>query len=198
MPRDGQGRANQRSRTRRDLLEAALRLSREGERPTLERIADEAQVSRATAYRYFPNVDALLTEASLHVAFPNPDRLFPHDELDPLERLIRADEAVAEMVRDNEPALRAMVASTVQQAANGADVPNRQNRRLPLIEAAIGPGGDEFDPAALRHLKHALSLVIGTESMLVFKDVLRLSDEEAAEVRKWTIAALVEAARRKS
>ena len=51
------GRPNQRSRTRKDLLDAASRLLKQGRRPTLEEVAEEARVSRATAYRYFPSVE---------------------------------------------------------------------------------------------------------------------------------------------
>jgi hypothetical protein len=39
--------------------------------------------------------------------------------------------------------------------------------------------------------------VIGTEGMIVFKDVLQLDDSEARRVKSWMIHALVEAARRK-
>ena len=39
-------------------------------------IAAEALISRATAYRYFPSVEALLLEASLDVAVPEADDLF--------------------------------------------------------------------------------------------------------------------------
>ena len=41
---------------------------KQGRKPDLEEIAEEALVSRATAYRYFPSVEALLLEASLDVA----------------------------------------------------------------------------------------------------------------------------------
>ena len=48
----------------------------EGFAGTEGRVAEEALVSRATAYRYFPSVDALLVEAPLDGATPNPDELF--------------------------------------------------------------------------------------------------------------------------
>ena len=60
---------NQRRRTRKDLLQAAARLMKQGRKPNLEDIAAEALVSRATAYRYFPSVEALLVEASLDWRF---------------------------------------------------------------------------------------------------------------------------------
>ena len=71
------GRPNQRRRTRKDLLQAASRLMKQGHQPSLEEIAEEALVSRATAYRYFPSVEALLLEASFDVAIPEAGDLFP-------------------------------------------------------------------------------------------------------------------------
>ena len=68
----GAGRPNQKSRTRKDLLQAAARLVRQGRNPGLEEIAEEAMVSRATAYRYFPDVGALLVESAVDIATPEP------------------------------------------------------------------------------------------------------------------------------
>ena len=75
------GRPNQKSRTRKDLLRAAARLMQAGSSPTLEEVAEEAMVSRATAYRYFPGVEALLTEAALDVAMPDGESFFAGDAL---------------------------------------------------------------------------------------------------------------------
>ncbi len=191
------GRPNQKSRTRKDLLRAAARLMQAGRSPTLEEVAAEAIVSRATAYRYFPGVEALLTEAALDVAMPDADTLFADDgAAEPIERLLRADAAVADMVRANEPALRAMLVHSLQQGLGGAGVPVRQNRRTPLIEAALAPARAMLSPWVHDRLVKALALVIGTESMLAFKDVLGLPDDEAGAVRRWMIRALVEAARK--
>lgn len=188
-------RQGQKSRTRKDLLRAASRLMQAGRSPTLDEVAEEALVSRATAYRYFPGVEALLTEAALDLAMPDGEGFFAGDDsTEPLERLLRADAAVAEMIRSNEPALRAMLIHSLQQGLGGADLPTRQNRRTPLIEAALAPG--QFAPWVRDRLAKALALIIGTESMLAFKDVLRLPDDEADSVRRWMIRALVEAARR--
>jgi AcrR family transcriptional regulator len=192
------GRPNQRRRTRKDLLLAAARLLKQGRKPSLEEIAAEALVSRATAYRYFPNVESLYTEAALDVAAPDPEDLFRDDaSSDPVARLERADAALHQMILENETALRMMLVNSLQRSMNGgeSDVPARQNRRTPLIEAALKPASKQFRPAMLRMLTRALALVIGTEAMVVLKDVLQLSEAEAKHVRRWTIHALVEAAR---
>lgn len=56
------GRLNQKLRTRTLLLRAARELVSEGKTPTVAAVADAAMVSRATAYRYFPNPETLLAE----------------------------------------------------------------------------------------------------------------------------------------
>jgi AcrR family transcriptional regulator len=173
---------------------------KQGRAPTLEEVAEEALVSRATAYRYFPNVDALLVEASVDVAVPEPQEFFRDEpSRDPLVRLQRVETALHDMILANEPALRTMLAHSIQQG-RGADedgkLPKRQNRRTPLIEAALEPARHQFKPAALRELTRALALIMGPEAVIVIKDVLQLDDAEARRVKRWTIRALVEAAKR--
>ena len=194
------GRHSQKSRTRRDLLRATARLVKDGRKPTLEEIAEEALVSRATAYRYFPNVEALLSEASFDLAVPEAETLFRNDaSTDPVARLTRVDVALHDMILANEASLRLMLAHTLQRGLTGehdADLPKRQNRRTPLIEAALAPARKEFKPASLAMLSKALALILGPEAVMVFKDVLQADDAEARRVKKWAIRALVDAARK--
>lgn len=191
-------RANQRLRTRKDLLRAASRLMKQGRKPSLEEIAEAALVSRATAYRYFPSVEQLLLEAALDVATPEAKELFgPEAPNDAVARLERVDAAFHEMILANDAPLRIMLARSLERALAGDEAtPARQNRRTPLIEAALAPAKDEFSPRAFDRLSKALALVIGTEAMIVFADVLRIDETEARAVKRWAIRALVEAARR--
>jgi AcrR family transcriptional regulator len=194
------GRPNQRRRTRKDLLRAASRLMKQGRKPSLEEIAEEALVSRATAYRHFPSVDALLLEASLDVAIPEADDLFRDGSSDdPVARLERVDTALHDMILTNEAPLRMMLVHSLQRDFRNqvdAELPTRQNRRTPLIEAALEPTRNQFKPATLKTLSKALALIIGTEAMVVLKDVLQLDDADARKVKRWAIRALVAAARR--
>lgn len=194
------GRPNQRQRTRKDLLQAASRLMMQGGNPSLEEIAQEAMVSRATAYRYFPTADALLLEAALDVATPEAGDIFagePSD--DPMTRVVCVDVALQRMIDENEPQLRMMLAKSLERSVSGdnpSDVPPRQNRRTPLIEAALEPAHDRIKPGARRMLARALALVIGTEATIVTRDVLQLGHADAEKVRRWAIKALIEAAER--
>jgi AcrR family transcriptional regulator len=193
-------RDNQRRRTRKDLLQATARLLKQGRKPSLEEVAEEALMSRATAYRYFPGVEALLVEALVDVAFPELGKVL--DDVssdDPVVRLERVDDAIQKMIAENEAHVRMLLAYSHQQQATGnteRNLPIRQNRRTPLIEAALAPARDQFETAKLDTLTAALALVIGTEAMVVCRDVLQLDDTKARNVRQWAIRTLVEAAKK--
>ena len=195
-------RGNQKRRTRKDLLQAAARLLKQGRRPSLEEVAEEALVSRATAYRHFPGVEALLVEASLDTAVPEPGEALrgaPPD--DPVARVQRIDTALHDMIVANEQQLRLMLMHSLQRSTQrDADptLPPRQNRRTPLIEAALAPARERFRPGELKLLSRALALVVGTEAMVVCKDVLQLDDAETRKVKRWAIRALVEAAEKRA
>src|SRR6478752_3866668 len=62
------GRTAQKTRTRNALVAAARELVANGENPTVEQAAAAASISRATAYRYFPNARALLLAAHPEIA----------------------------------------------------------------------------------------------------------------------------------
>jgi len=199
MAEDIKGRPQQRLRTRKDLLSAASRLMRQGGRPSLEDVAAEAMVSRATAYRYFPDIGALLAEASIDVGVPDAEELFAKDaSQDPVARLEKVDKALHDAVTEHEPQMRRMLAHAVTRCIDAPDdaTPPRQNRRLPLIGAALAPARKHFNSVALRRLEYALAMIFGTEGVIVAKDVLRIDDAEARRVKRWAIRALVDAARK--
>lgn len=199
-PQDG--RANQKLRTRKHLLDSAAALLAQGRKPSLEEVAEAAMVSRATAYRYFPNIDTLLLEASLHVRVPQLDDIFAGlTTTDPVVRLQRVEQAFHDMVKANEAQLRMMLAQTLlpgNSQETTPDMPMRQNRRTPLIQSALEPAQAEFTPANLDRLRKAAAMLIGPEAMIVCTDVLHLEDSEARKIKQWAIKALVEAARRKA
>jgi AcrR family transcriptional regulator len=191
-------RTNQRYRTRKDLIDAAGRLMKNGHKPSLEEVAEAARVSRATAYRYFPSVEALLVEAPIDAAAPDWETLFAGDESEnPEERIDRAEAAMHRLVFDNEGAIRLMLSAAVtrgNRSAVDATVPHRQNRRTRLIDAALAPARGRFKKGSYDRLRAALAMIFGSESMVVFRDVLRLDEKAAREVKSWAVRALVRAA----
>jgi len=196
------GRTNQLLRTRKELLLAATSLIKEGRKPTMDEVADKALVSRATVYRHFANVESLLVEAPLDHATPDSAQIFDGDtETNPEKRLDKAEAAMHEMVYKNEAQLRLMLAHSLHPQTRGRvkqPAPVRQNRRTTLIEAALAPTRDKFSKHSYQKLCRALALVFGPESMVVFRDVLPVSEQAAREVKSWMIRSLVQAALRES
>jgi len=191
-------RTDQKHRTRQDLLKAAARLMKQGRVPKLAEVAEEAMVSRATAYRYFSSDEALITEAAIHVGTPTAEHLFADDKiLDPEERLSKANAVLHDFIWGNQMQMRLVIARLLEQAAgatNGQPELLRQNRRTEFIQTALAPARDRFDKASYRKLCAALALVFGVESMLVFRDVLQIEEAEAREVENWVIRVLTQAA----
>ncbi len=193
-PTESNGRANQRLRTRKDLLAAAARLLKSGAPIDMDKVAEEAMVSRATAYRYFPSIDQLITEAPLDGLIPAPRDIFADDNsTDPAHRADKAEAALHDMCYRNEQALRALLAASLQRSADGA-TPRRQNRRTELIAEALAPARHRLTPDAYQRLTAALAMIFGLESMIVFTDVLGLDEHTARSVKQWAIRALVNAA----
>ena len=196
------GRTNQRHRTRKDLLAAAARLLKEGggKAPTMEEVAAAAMVSRATAYRYFADVETLLVEAPLDRAVPLPEEVFRGDSsTDAAARVEKAEGALHEAVWENRGQLRLMLAASMERAVKGGGkdgVPLRQNRRKGLIEAALEPVKGKMGRGTYEKLCAALALVFGTEAMIVFEDVLGMEEKEAKKVKRWAMRVMVEGAMR--
>ncbi len=187
--------SNQELRTRKDLLLAASRLMKQGRKPTMDEIAAEALVSRATAYRHFANVDALLVEAPIDAAVMDPAALFADDTSDDAEaRIDRAEATMHEVVYQNEAQLRVMLANSIQRDISDDSRPARQNRRLPLIEAALATSHHRFRDDEYEKLCAALALIFGPEALIVFRDVMGVDKESARSVKSWASRALVRAA----
>jgi AcrR family transcriptional regulator len=188
--------SNRELRTRKDLLLAASRLVKQGHKPSMDEVAKEALVSRATAYRYFTNVEALLAEAPADAAAGMLDSMFDGDtSTDAETRIDKAEAAMHRVTYDNEASLRIMLANSISRPLE--DAPTlRQNRRMPLIEAALSTSRDHFRDADYKRLCAALSVIFGTESMIVFRDVLRMDEKNARKVKSWAVKALVRAAQR--
>lgn len=188
-------RSNVQLRTRKALLEAAGRLLGRGRMPTMNEVAREALVSRPTAYRYFRSLDALLQESIVDAAVTGAlAEATAQPDADPETRLLAAEAALHRSTWSNEAALRVMLAHAVQRDPADESVPPRQNRRLPLIETALAPLRERLGETDFRRLTCALALIFGTEAMIVFRDVLRVDEASARDVKTWAIRTLLHGA----
>src|SRR5262249_20729940 len=101
-------RDRQTRRTRRALVAAADEIFSEGRVPTVADVAQRADISRATAYRYFPTQEALLLEAT-HLGDSDPLRELPFDITDHGERAAEVVRQGAQWTLGREQQLRALL-----------------------------------------------------------------------------------------
>jgi AcrR family transcriptional regulator len=201
VSRQADPRANQKARTRAELVDAAARLFRQGSRPTVSEAADEARVSRATAYRYFPTQDALLLEvAQLNPAVaPVEEAIRALPTGDPERRLRGLLDAINPIVLDEETsmrvALRVYLDTWLENRGNGSTPAVREGRRMRWLDEVLADVRSDLPPEQWRRLRAALALTLGTEAVVVMKDVCRIEDgEEILDVLQWAAAALLRAA----
>ena len=189
----GAGRVRQKARTRRQILEAGERLRRRSDAFTLDQVAVEAAMSRATVYRYFSSVSALHVELGLAVQIASPGDLFAEKTGDPEVRMLRVHEHLYELLTTNEAEFRAYVKSTMdhwERRRSDDDAPIRSSRRVALIEAALAGLEPRLGPAEYSRLVQAMSLLTFTEPFIVLKDVFHLDNDQADDVMRWAIVRL--------
>ena len=185
------GRTRQKARTRAALLDAARDLLARGQSPKVEDAAEAAGISRATAYRYFPNQRALLVAA--HPEIEATELLGADAPADPRERLDRTIRELIRITIGSEAELRAMLRLSLEPGPKD-DLVLRQGRAIGWIHDALSPLGDQLPEAALHRLVLAIRSACGIEALVWLTDIGGLTREEAAELMRWSALSLLKAA----
>ena len=176
----------QRRRNRQALLDAAQALMAEGRTPSVTDAADRADISRATAYRYFSSPEQLQNEAALDLIARRLEGFSAEAATgggveDAAASLVRQ---VHEMSMENEAAFRTMLRLSLEAAPQ-----RRGARRLGWIGVLLAD--TRLEPETRRRLTQALSILCGIEAQVVLKDVCGASDREARKTLQWAARALV-------
>ena len=182
------GRTYQKARTRDALIAATRKLLAQGTTPTVLQAAAAAQISRATAYRYFPNQRALLA-----ATYPVIDRrsLLP----DPAARLAAVADAQTQLVLEQEPELRAQLRLALDPAgADRGQLPLRRGRRITWIQEALAPLRGRLSEPELERLVHAVGATVGIEALVWLTDIAGLPRQQAVEVMRWSAETLLRTA----
>lgn len=188
------GRAKQKARTRRAIVEGALRIRERGRTFTLEEVAEEAEVSRATIYRYFKNVGALSAELAIVVRIKQPDELLDPKDTDPLHRLYRVHGHLFDLVRTHEAEFRAYIRNSMEEWERDLPTvsePRRGGRRVVLIEAALRDMKPRLRKSEYDRLVAALCLLTFFEPFVILKDIFAATDAEVDRTLRWAIAKLI-------
>jgi len=191
------GRISQKQRTRDALVSAARDLVTEGRAPTVEDAAEAASISRATAYRYFPNQRALLAAAHPETAV---ESMLPEDApTDVKERLELVVTAVTRLVVETEAQQRTMLRLSLEASdAERAQLPLRQGRAIKWIEEALSPLRPAMSESEVHRLAIAIRSTIGIEALVWLTDVAALTRDDATSLMRSSAHAILDAARAQS
>lgn len=182
-------RHRQKSRTRKALIDAAAELVRQGRQPTVAEVAQVGEVSRATAYRYFPSQESLLAQIRMF-APEGPVDTFHRlvlDTADPVERVGALARHVSEWATQNEIALRTLLRLSLDPKTRV----RRPGYRIQWIAEALQPLQGRVDTSTLERLSNALAIVLGIDPVIPLRDFAKLPPEQAIEVIEWTARTLV-------
>jgi hypothetical protein len=103
------------------------------------------------------------------------------------------------LIRENEALMRGYLLLALEQWAKvqaGEELgeePIKRGGRLQAISATLEPFTEQLDDEAIRRLSVALSLLVGIEAHVVFRDIWGLDDEEARGISLWMARVLAEA-----
>jgi AcrR family transcriptional regulator len=193
IPYEAVGRTQQKSRTRQALIDAARSLISNGRTPTVEQAAAAAGISRATAYRYFPNQQSMLVAAHPYLARPS---LLPDDApSDAGARLAAVVDAHTRQTIELEPQLRTMLRLSLDpELSSREELLLRRGRAIGWIREALEPLRGQLTDQQLERLVLAIRTAEGIEALVWLTDVAGLSREEAVAVMRWSALALLRAA----
>lgn len=187
-----------RARTRKLMLETATALMQKGITPSVSDVAEAAEVSRATAYRYFPSQAALVT-AVVDEGL-GPILSWQSDSEDAEERLADLLDLSMPRILEFESTFKAALKLSLEQWAQrqagtlGEEPPFKRGHRVVLLQSALAPLRKTLPKKQFERLAKALSLVYGLEVLIVLKDLWGLEFEETRSVAQWAAQALVRAA----
>ncbi len=189
------GRAAQRRRTRRAILEATTTLLRSGAEPSVNEIAAAADVSRRTVYLYYPTLDQLVLDATIGSLNVDVDAaLEAQTSDDPYERVHTLVTELYATMTTSLPLGRKLIRLTVDAPAPADGGARRGHRRVGWIEWAVAPCRDRLTRSDYDDLVSALALVIGWEAFIVLLDVRGLSAPAAQRLTLRTADAILGAA----
>jgi len=193
---DAPGRAAQRNRTRRAIVDATTRLIAAGKSPSAADIAQAAEVSRRTLYMYFPTLEQLLLDATVGALSQHAIEPFVASSgiTDPVDRIEQLTRAINRHAAETLPLGRSLIRLTVEGEAPLAGGPRRGYRRVQWIEQALAPARDLLTPSEFERLVSALCVLIGWESNIVLEDVRGIEPKDADDVLTFAVRAVVEKA----
>lgn len=169
-----------------------------GVTPSVSEVAEAAEVSRATAYRYFPS-QAALVQAVVDEGL-GPILTWQSISDDAERRVADLFDTAMPRIEAFEATFKAALKLSLDQWARrqtgtlGGEPAFTRGHRVDLLKEAIAPLKGRLPPRDFNRLAQALSLIFGVEVLIVLKDIWGLDSRGTRSVAQWAAGALVRAA----
>ena len=161
----------------------------EGAFPSITELAAHAQVSRATAYRYFPTQSALISAVVAESLGPILEWR-PQDD-DALKRIQQLLSFAYPQMERHEGAARGVAALFTAVGERDAGRKFVRGNRKRLLALAVEPLQGKLPSDSLQRVIHAFSLIYGSEVFLVLKDIWGLELDNIQDVTQWMAKAIL-------
>lgn len=177
------GRKKQKLKTRNQILASAQNFLNKGQSFTLEDVAKEAGLSRATVYRYYSNVEVLSVEAGLDLNTDSPEAIVKGLKGLPVEEIILGiQDYYNRFTIDNEAAFRKFLSVVISAESPESKRGARRKRALQIVFTENKLSLEKSDR---ENLANIATVLMGMEALIVTKDVCRLNDQESLELLQW-------------
>jgi len=179
------------ARTRKLMLRTAAQMMREGRSPSVSEVAEEAEVSRSTAYRYFPTKAAMVRAVVGETlgSILEWDSEFEQPE----KRIVDLISSSFPRIVANEATFKAALRTELEvstESDNSADNTQLRGHRIELIERAL----EGIDASSEKdQLTYSIAVLFGIEALTVLKDVCGLDGVQAEGVVAWASKTLTQA-----
>jgi AcrR family transcriptional regulator len=177
------------------MLVTAIQLMQSGKTHSVSDVSEAAGVSRATAYRCFPN-QAALVQAVIRQAL-GPISRWKSISKGVEDRVTELLEFSMPRVEDFESTFRAVLKLSLEQRERQraglleTNAEFKRGHRLELLDEALEPLKGKLDAQEYSRLLNGLALVFGIEAIAVMKDISGLEAPQTTELAVWVAKALV-------
>ena len=184
------GRQAQKQKTRQAILESAQKLIENGKDFSLEDVAKKAQISRATIYRYYSNVEVLTIEAGLDINTLSPQKVLEQSESDELiETILNIQDYYNQLGIDNEVTFRKYLSVMLNPSLPATE---RGARRVKTLSLAFHNKLNHLSSKEKDYLIYTATTLMGMEALIVTKDVCGLDNVKAKETLRWGLRKVLE------
>lgn len=184
------GRKTQKLKTRDKILRSTQKLLEKNKDISLEDVAKEAGISRATIYRYYSSIDVLAAEAVLDLNTKSSEDLY--DEVagkDLKEAILSMQDYYNQLTIDNESGFRKYMSVVLN---NDHSDKMRGARRKKSLLMLLENKAQQMSAQDKENLANITTVLMGIEAFVVTKDVCGLNNVESKNLLNWGMEKLLE------